>query len=105
MNRNYFPPPGPDPRTGDARTAFADVTRVVVEKGGVFTEYWADSWDVHVQDGGRTVKLFARGDGVAAAMTAGEAFGASVSEVATVASSDPGINEAVVRVFPLQATE
>lgn len=51
------------------------------------------------------MKLFARGDGVAAAKIAGEAFGASVSEVATVVSSDPGINEAVVRAFPLQATE
>lgn len=54
-------------RTATARQALADVTRVVVvSKDGEFKEYWADSWGVSVQDAGRTVKVFARGDGAQA---------------------------------------
>lgn len=88
----------------DARVALADVTRLVVEKDGVYTEFWADSWDVHVQDDGRTLKLFSRGDGVQAAKVAAEVFGRSVSEVKTVASSDRGIDEALLRVHPVRST-
>jgi len=40
-----------------------DVTRVVVVKGVVYQEFWADSWQASVQDGARTLRLFARGDG------------------------------------------
>ena len=36
------------------------VTRVVLVHAGGFTEKWAESWDVHVQDDGRTLKLFPR---------------------------------------------
>jgi hypothetical protein len=35
----------------------------VVLVDDAYTEYWADSWSILVQDGGKTVKLFARGDG------------------------------------------
>lgn len=38
-------------------------TRIVVVTESGAQEFWADSWDVHVQDGGATVKLFARGPG------------------------------------------
>ena len=39
------------------------ITRVVVvERSGV-REYWADSWDIHIQDDGHTLKLFAKGYG------------------------------------------
>lgn len=92
-------------RSRDARVALVDVTRLVVEKDGVYTEFWADSWDVHVQDDGRTLKLFSRGDGVQAAKVAAEVFGASVSEVKTVASSDRGIDEALLRVHPVRPTK
>lgn len=35
------------------------VTRVVlVNADSTYTERWAESWDVYVQDDGRTLKLF-----------------------------------------------
>ncbi|MDO2394741.1 hypothetical protein [Mycobacterium avium] len=49
-------------RTAAAERAFEAVSRLVVVKGDVRREYWADSWHVSVQDGGRTVKFFAVGD-------------------------------------------
>ena len=55
--------------------AFSATTRVVLVAGGVTTEHWADSWHVLVQDGGRTVKLFASGTGGAAAQERKEALG------------------------------
>lgn len=56
-----------DARLDDARNPLAeqacqDVTRVVVVKDGVYTEYWAESWRVDIQDGAKTLKLFATGD-------------------------------------------
>jgi hypothetical protein len=36
------------------------VTRVVLVHKDGFTERWAESWDMHVQDEGRTLKLFPR---------------------------------------------
>lgn len=43
------------------------VTRVVVVRPGQMEiECWADSWEVCLQDDGRTIKLFADGDGMAA---------------------------------------
>jgi hypothetical protein len=36
------------------------VTRVVLVHPGGFTEKWAESWDIHIQDDGRTLKLFPR---------------------------------------------
>lgn len=41
------------------------VTRIdiVGSKSGRLGEFWADEWDVYVQDDGRTIKFFARGDG------------------------------------------
>ncbi len=56
-------------RTNSASSACESVTRVVVAQDNVYTEYWADSWRVLVQDGGRTVKLFATGKGEDAAST------------------------------------
>lgn len=38
------------------------VTRVVLVHGDGFTEKWAQSWDVHVQDDGRTLKLFPKNE-------------------------------------------
>jgi hypothetical protein len=29
-------------------------------------EYWADEWEAHIQDGGKTLKLFAKGTGASA---------------------------------------
>jgi len=49
-------------RTAAAERAFEAVTRLVVVKDDQRREYWADSWRVSVQDGGRTVKFFAVGD-------------------------------------------
>ncbi|MBE5453034.1 hypothetical protein E3G45_005024 [Mycobacteroides abscessus] len=83
-----------------AEDAFGSVTRVVVEKEGVYTEFWADSWIVDVQDGGRTVKLFAKGTGVVAARTAAEFLGVPAVAVDTVTSSDAAINAAVRARFP-----
>lgn len=49
---------------------FSHVTRVhVVVPNGLgphSKEYWADSWVLALQDEGRTLKLFAKGDGKAA---------------------------------------
>lgn len=41
-------------------------TRVVVVTPDGQHEFWADSWTESVQDGGQTLKLFARGSGDAA---------------------------------------
>lgn len=44
--------------------SLANVTRVhVVQTGADHREYWADEWMVSYQDDGRTLKLFAIGDG------------------------------------------
>lgn len=44
-----------------------DIKRIDVfdASGKLKAEYWADFWVVHVQDQGRTIKLFAHGDGAA----------------------------------------
>ncbi|WP_100513941.1 hypothetical protein [Mycobacteroides abscessus] len=86
--------------TALAEDAFRSVTRLVVEKEGVYTEFWADSWIVDIQDDGRTAKLFAKGTGVAAARTAAEWLGAPAVAVDTVASSDAAINAAMRDRFP-----
>lgn len=44
----------------------AAYTRVVIITPDVQHEFWADSWAESVQDGGQTLKLFARGSGDAA---------------------------------------
>ncbi|MDM2402118.1 hypothetical protein PP613_23575 [Mycobacteroides abscessus] len=109
INSRDAPPPTATPTAGKpgglrakelAEDAFGTVTRLVVEKEGVYTEFWADSWIVDVQDGGRTVKLFAKGSGVAAARTAAEWLGAPAVTVDTVASSDATINAAMRNRFP-----
>lgn len=41
-------------------------TRVVVVTPDGQHEFWADSWTESAQDGGQTLKLFARGSGDAA---------------------------------------
>lgn len=42
-----------------------DIKRIDVfdNNGRLVKEYWADEWVVHVQDQGRTIKLFAHGTG------------------------------------------
>ncbi|WP_078345200.1 hypothetical protein [Mycobacteroides chelonae] len=82
-------------RTQIATAALGSVTRVVIEKDGVGTEFWADQWIVDVQDGGRTVKLFANGTGVQAAQLAAEFLGLPAPTVDIVGSSDSGINAAL----------
>lgn len=82
-------------RTRIASAAVEAVTRVVVEKDGVYTELWADQWVVAVQDGGRTLKLFAIGTGVQAAQLSAECFGVPAPTVDVVRSSDSGINAAL----------
>ena len=73
------------------KRAFQDVTRIVVIHRGVggepkYTEYWADAWQVSVQDNGRTVKLISRGSGEeaikACAAGLGEALGISAEAAA-----------------------
>lgn len=50
-------------RSALGNNAFQDVTRVVlITEDGEYPEYWADSWEVHIQDGGKTVKLIAKGN-------------------------------------------
>ena len=71
------------------------VTRLVVEKDGVSTEFWADAWDVHIQDGSKTVKLLARGEGVASARVAAEFLRVPAETVRTAGCSDPAINAAI----------
>lgn len=53
----------PESGTAGHLTSIPDtVTRVVLvnEYGSGYTEKWAESWDLHVQDDGRTLKLFPR---------------------------------------------
>lgn len=71
------------PVTADEFTSAMDgVTRVVlVNAEGVIVEAWADSWDVRVQDGGRTVKLFAQGGGSAAAQERAAALRADIAAI------------------------
>ncbi|OHU47253.1 hypothetical protein BKG82_26730 [Mycobacteroides chelonae] len=73
------------------KRAFQDVTRIVVIHRGAggepkYTEYWADAWQVSVQDNGRTVKLISRGSGEEAikarAAGLGEALGISAEAAA-----------------------
>lgn len=47
---------------------------------GTRKEFWADSWDVHIQDGGRTVKLFAKGDGEQPRVERAQALAADMVE-------------------------
>lgn len=86
-------------RTALAEHAVGSVTRVVIEKDNVYCEFWADSWIVAIQDGGRTLKLFACGTGVEPAAVAAEYPGAQAPIVWTVASSDTAINAAFQRGF------
>ncbi|MGL5441685.1 MAG: hypothetical protein ACRDDJ_04375 [[Mycobacterium] stephanolepidis] len=89
-------------RTALAEHAVGSVTRVVIEKDNVYCEFWADSWIVDIQDGGRTLKLFARGSGVEPATVAAEYLGVqapTVRTVRTVASSDVAINDAFQQRF------
>lgn len=45
-----------------------EVSRIVIVRDdGTAHEYWADSWRMVVQDGGRTLKAFAHGSGAKAA--------------------------------------
>lgn len=62
-------------RSEQATEAFRTATRVVLVTGDGVTEYWADSWHLLVQDDGRTVKLFGRGDGSAGAEDRKKALG------------------------------
>ena len=42
----------------------SSATRIVVVTESVGAqEFWADRWEVDIQDGGRTVKLFGTGSG------------------------------------------
>lgn len=67
--------------------AFQNVTRVDLLHGGDYPEYWAEPWQVDIQDGGKAVKLKATGDpsnGTKARNAAlGQALG--LSEEATAA--------------------
>jgi hypothetical protein len=52
-----------DRAPGEVAMPTALITRVDVVTPGMVKEYWADSWKTHIQDGGRTLKLIADGDG------------------------------------------
>lgn len=86
-------------RTTLAEHATSGVTRVVIEKDNVYCEFWADSWIAAIQDGGRTVKLFARGAGVEPARVAAEYLGGEAPSVRTAASSDGDIDAAFQQRF------
>ncbi|EIU51775.1 hypothetical protein [Mycobacteroides abscessus] len=62
-------------RTNMGGRAFEDVTRVVIIADNTYTEYWADSWKISVQDGGKTVKLLTQGDGASAVESRNQALG------------------------------
>lgn len=62
-------------RTNMGDQAFEDATRVVIIADNTYTEYWADSWKIFVQDGGKTVKLLAQGDGASAVESRNQALG------------------------------
>lgn len=59
------------------------VTRVeIVLPGGLSGgEYWADSWDFHLQDDGRTLKAFAKGSGASAHTTRSAELGAEIRKI------------------------
>lgn len=65
-------------RSEQAAEAFRRATRVVVVAGEEVAEYWADYWHVLMQDDGRTVKLFGRGDGSAGAEDRKKALGSAL---------------------------
>lgn len=44
-----------------------------------YRECWADSWELSVQDDGRTLKLFATGDGTTAKATRDQALAADLA--------------------------
>lgn len=55
------------------------VTRIDVIRP-LRNEFWSDHWAVAIQDGGRTVKLFAEGDGRAANEERNAALAKDISE-------------------------
>ncbi|RIS72873.1 hypothetical protein D2E70_08425 [Mycobacteroides abscessus] len=57
------------------------VTRIDVI-GPLRNEFWSDHWAVSIQDGGRTVKLFAEGDGMDAYEERNAALAKDISEYA-----------------------
>ncbi|SLH41544.1 hypothetical protein [Mycobacteroides abscessus] len=86
--------------TAVARSAAAKVTRLVIEKDGIATEFWADRWDLSIQDDGRTVKMFAKGSGVQAATIAAQWLGdLQARPYPIVASSDAEINSILQQRF------
>lgn len=49
--------------TKKAAQDMSEVTRVhIITELGRY-EYWGDSWELELQDDGRTLKMWARGDG------------------------------------------
>lgn len=53
------------------------VTRIMIINtgGGVVQEFFADDWEIHVQDCGQTLKLRGNGDGHRAAIARSKALG------------------------------
>lgn len=87
-------------RTAAARSAVEKVTRLVVEKDSIYTEFCSDRWDLDVQDGGKTVKLFAKGSGVQAATIAAQWLGDEHARpYPVVVSSDSEINSTLQQRF------
>lgn len=63
------------------------MTRLVVVKDDVYTEYWAEAWRLFVQDGGKTVKLFADGDAAEAISARNAALGEMLGVSAEAAAA------------------
>lgn len=58
------------------------LTRVdVIAPGNGRREHWADTWDISVQDDGRTMKLFAKGDGAAAQQERNDALAEDIQQI------------------------
>lgn len=59
------------------------LTRIVVVPGNgqPVQEFWADIWELSHQDGGRTLKLFASGNGVGAMSDAAAALARDFTEI------------------------
>lgn len=56
------------------------ITRVDIITAKDRREYWADEWTTLVQDGGRTLVLYAHGSGEDARVARAEAFAEDISE-------------------------
>jgi hypothetical protein len=77
---------------GELVTDLSKVTRVhiVPDTGNPSVEFWADHWEPYLQDDGRTLKLFAHGDGAPHQQARDEALAEEISQRLIIDQPDDG---------------